>query len=186
MQDLFPILIGAHLFGVVLGMGAAFMSDFMFFASIRDERVTATELRFLRLGGKVVWLGLGVVALSGVLLVLTDPAEYLVSNKFIAKMAVVGVLAVNGAAFHLFHIPRLHRHAGEHFPSSDEFVRHLPFLVASGAVSLVSWTSAFVLGLLRGLPFPAWQIIAVYAALIVITSVVAITLRKKLVPHLRD
>ncbi len=185
MQEIFPILIGAHLFGVVLGMGAAFMSDFMFFASIRDERVTATELRFLRLGGKVVWLGLGLVILSGILLVFTDPARYFASDKFIAKMAVVAVLAVNGAAFHLFHIPRLHRHAGEHFPSSDEFVRHLPFLVASGAISLVSWTSAFVLGLLRNLPFPAWQIIVIYATLLVFASLTAILLRKKLVPHLR-
>lgn len=165
-------------------MGAALMSDFIFFSSIRDEKISNTEMRFLRLGGKVVWIGLALIVISGFILFATDPVRYINSSKFIAKMAVVVVIIVNGAIFHLMHIPHLHRHAGAHFPSSDEFVRKVPFLLTNGAVSIISWSSALILGVLRSLPYSVLEILGVYVVILLLGVTVAISLRKKFIPHL--
>ncbi|RJP45761.1 hypothetical protein C4587_00395 [Candidatus Parcubacteria bacterium] len=160
-QSLFTLL---HLFGVVIGAGGAFASDLIFLSSINDERISPTEMRFLRLGSKMVWGGLFLIAISGIFLFAPDSARYLASSKFLAKMTIVAVIILNGLFFHLSHIPRLHRHVGSHFPSSDEFVRKSSLLTASGVISLVSWSSAVVLGALRDVPFSYGTIMAVYAA----------------------
>lgn len=142
-------------------------------------------MRFLRLGGKLVWIGLLVIIASGAFLVAENPGRYLASPKFLAKMTVVAVLVVNGALFHLVHIPRLHRHAGTHFPSSDEFIRRAPLLLASGVTSLVSWFSAFLLGALHRLPYSYPAIMAVYAAVLALGIFTVVVFRKRFIPHLR-
>jgi hypothetical protein len=174
-----------HLLGAVIGMGGAFASDLIFFSSIRDEKVSRTEMRFLRLGGKMVWLGLAIIVASGIALVAENPERYLASPKFLAKMTIVAVLIVNGVLFHLVHIPRLERHAGTHFPSSDEFVRNVPILLASGAISTVSWLGAFVLGAAGGLDYPYIVFVGAYLSVLAIAIGAVLFFKKRLIPHLR-
>lgn len=173
-----------HLLGVVIGMGGAFMSDAIFFSSIHDSKISHTEMRFIRLGGRMVWIGLAIIVVSGLLLFSLNTERYLASGKFLAKMTVVAVIIANGAIFHLVHIPRLHRHAGQHFPSSDEFMRKAPLLIASGAVSVVSWTSALILGVFRSVPYSYFTIMGVYVVLVALAVTIALALKRKIVPHL--
>jgi hypothetical protein len=163
-----------HLIGVVIGAGGAIASDFMFFSSVKDERISHTEMRFLKLGSKMVWLGLSILFISGGLIFLGDVARYSVSTKFLAKMTIVGIITINGILFHIFHIPHLHRHAGTHFPSSDEFTRKLPVLVASGVVSMVSWMSALVLGSLHSIPYSYLSIMSLYFFALIIGITVGV------------
>jgi len=156
----------------------------MFFSSVKDEKVSRTELRFMRIGSRAVWIGLSVLVLSGIGLFLLDSEAYLQSTKFLAKMTIVGIIIANGIFFHTSHLPRIERHVDTHFPSSDEFVRNVPLLVASGVVSLVSWGSAFVLGLLRSIPLTLLQIIVIYLTVVVIAVSFAVMIRRRLVPHL--
>lgn len=186
MIEYHTVLTALHLFGVVVGLGAAFVSDAIFFSSIRDEKVSHTELRFLRLGGRIVSLGLLLIVISGLLLFMQSPAEYLASAKFLAKMTIVAILIANGAVFHLVHIPRFSRHASHHFPSSDEFMRAVPLLLASGVISTVSWLSAFVLGLWRGVPYSYLEIMSVYGAVLFVSSVSVIVLKRRFIPHFRE
>jgi len=165
-------------------MGGAIASDSIFFSSIRDEKISDTEMRFLRLGGKMVWLGLGIIVVSGIFLVAVNPWRYLSSQKFLAKMTIVAILIANGILFHLVHIPRLHRHAGTHFPSSDEFMRAVPLLLASGATSVVSWFSTFVLGAVGRLDFSYGTFMAVYFALLAFAIAAVLIFRKRIIPHL--
>ena len=174
-----------HLLGVVIGMGGAFSSDLAFFSSIRDEKISHTEMRFLKLGGKMVWVGLFIIVVSGALLFSENPERYLNSAKFLAKMTIVAIIIANGVVFHLIHIPRLHRHAGHHFPSSDEFMRKAPLLIAGGVISIVSWLGAFILGALGRLPYGYLEFIAVYLAVLLPAVAIAVLLKKKLIPHLR-
>ncbi|MBI2013640.1 MAG: hypothetical protein HYS87_02330 [Candidatus Colwellbacteria bacterium] len=176
--DYKTVLTIAHLLGVVVGMGGAVASDFMFFSSVKDERISHTEMRFLRLGSFMVWIGLGILVLSGTLLFFTNPEVYINSAKFLAKMTIVAVIAANGVFFHLVHIPRLHRHIGSHFKSSDEFMRTAPFLILSGVVSLVSWASALLLGSLRQIPYSYLEIIGLYAIVLFFAAAGAIIFRK--------
>ena len=172
-----------HVFGAIIGAGGAFVSDAMFFSSIKDEKLTRTELRFLKLGGGMVWIGLAALAATGVMLVLLDPQRYLSSPKFLAKATIVGVIALNGVVFHAKHFPLLFRHAGVHLPSSDEFIANRPFILASGAISMVSWTSTVILGMLRSLPYTYGELMLLYLCIVTAAMLGAYLLRNVLLPH---
>ena len=159
-------LVIIHIFGVAVGAGGAYVSDLMFLASIQDEKITKKEVSFLRIASFMTWAGLFLLIVSGLGLFAQDIAKYSESTKFLSKMTIVLFLTINGIFFHLSHIPRLVRHVGEHFPSSDEFSRKRPYLLVSGAVSFVSWSFALVLGVLSGLPYTYWTIMIVYFVVI--------------------
>lgn len=177
------ILTISHLLGLALGAGGAFASDWIFLLSAQDGRISRTETRFLSLGSKLVWTGVAILVLSGLGLFLLDPARLIASPKFLAKMSIVLIIILNGISFHFLHLPRIRRHAGEHFPSSDEFMRYRFPLVASGAISFVSWLSALILGAWRGVPFSYSQIMLTYLAVLAFAIFVAWLLKKKLVPN---
>ena len=185
-MELSLIFLIVHLFGVALGAGGAFASDMMFLYSVKDERISEAEIAFLKLGSKMVWLGLGLLVISGIGLFALKPDFYLTSPKFLLKMTIVGIIILNGAFFHLLHIPRLMRHSGEHFPSSDEFTRKRPYLVASGAISFVSWSSAIVLGALKKVPFSYIELFAVYMILLSGAVFVSLLMQDKILPHHRQ
>ena len=180
--DLRTFLIILHLFGVALGAGGAYMSDGMFFSSIKDEKFSKTELRFLKLGSKFVWIGLLLLVLSGIGLFLTDPVKYMESTKFLSKMSIVAIIIANGIFFHLSHIPHLSRHEDTHFPSSDEFGRKRGLLLASGVVSMVSWSFALVLGALKSVPYPYWIIMLVYLGVVSIGVALSQLLKGYILP----
>ena len=117
-----------HVLGVIIGAGGAFASDLMFFNSVKDRKIDQTEMRFFRLGSKMVWVGIAIIVVSGIFLVSTNIPRHLESSKFLAKMTIVAVIIVNGVIFHTTHIPRLHRHIGRDYSSSKEFVKKAPFL----------------------------------------------------------
>lgn len=174
-----------HLLGVIVGMGGALTSDAMFFSSIRDEKVTPTEMRFLKLGSRMVWIGLVIVFISGALLFSMNPERYLSSHKFLAKMTIVVIIAANGFFFHFVHFPRLRRHVGHHFPSSDEFMRKAPLLIASGVISIVSWLSALVLGAVGRIGYSYFEIMGAYLIILVCAVFVTILFKHRIIPHLR-
>lgn len=151
-----------HLFGVALGAGGAYLSDVMFFSSAKDDKITYTEFRFLTIGSKMVWVGLITLFLSGLGLFLLDMETYLDSSKFLAKVTIVFIIFLNGLVFHFSHLERIKRHKGEHLPSSDEFMRKRPILLASGVASFISWTSALILGAIPSLSYSYGLIMGAY------------------------
>lgn len=178
------IYVVLHLLGLAIGMGGAIVSDAMFFSSIRDEKVSHTEMRFLRLGGATVWIGLVLIILSGILLFSLNPEQYLASGKFLAKMTIVSIIFFNGILFHVIHIPRLHRHAGHHFPSSDEFMRMAPILIVNGVISSVSWFTAFILGAIGRSPLSYFTIMSSYLFVLIVVATVSLVFKRKIVPHM--
>ena len=168
--------------GVVIGMGAAFTSDAIFFSSIRDETISPTELRFLKLGSKIVWLGLSLITISGLLILAEDPVKYLNSAKFLAKITIVFIIIINGTVFHLVHIKRFHRHASTHFPSSDEFMRSVPLLLTSGVVSTTSWLGALILGAWREVPYSYFEIMTVYFVMLLSGITLTLLFNKRFIP----
>jgi hypothetical protein len=172
---IFTVLLIAHLGGVIIGAGAALMTDLIFFNSMRDGILSRTELRFMRMGSITVVAGLLILLVTGIGLFLTNPLEYLSSDKFLAKMTVVGVLILNGIVVHIIHLPRMFRHADEFFLSSDEFMRNRHILFACGAISGTSWLTAFVFaGLPKGV-FEYGELMLVYAAVLIVAVALSVT-----------
>ncbi len=172
------VLIILHLIGVALGAGGAYISDFMFVQSVRDEVFNKTEVTFLNLASTMIWIGIITLIVSGIGLFVLDPAKYLFSTKFLAKMTVVTIITLNGLVFYKYHSKLLHRHSGIYLPSSKEFVRIRPYLLISGAISLVSWTSAIILGAFKLVPYSYSTIMSTYFVITIIAIFITLVLGK--------
>jgi hypothetical protein len=168
LKTLFGI---GHIFGVVLGAGAAFVGDTFFMRAIRDQRFTKDEMKTLRHTSILVWIGVGLLVISGIGLFSLSIDRYIESTKFFVKMTIVAILILNGLIFHYAHIPFLQEQAGKRqFSISKE--KSIPLLL-SGVVSVVSWIAAILLGALRSIPISYGVAIGIYLVAILIAFAVA-------------
>lgn len=168
-MDLFYVVV--HLFGVAIGAGGAFVSDALFLRSARDRVLSDDEIKLLNTVGVMVWLGLGLLVLSGIAMFLERPEELLNSVKFIAKMSIVLVIILNGIVFHTYHIPHMKRHVGKHMPKSSTFKKRSRFMLLSGSISVTSWLCAVLLGALPSVPFTLVQTLGLYCGLLIIVGI---------------
>lgn len=168
-----------HVFGAVLGAGGAYMSDLMYMRATKDRVLEKTEISFLKLGSSMVWAGLLLIVISGSLLFSLDTATYIASSKFLVKMAIVLVLILNGVVFHFVHTPILSRAADKPLKASKEFTRRSTFIYISGAISIVSWTCALILGSLRGISYSFTEGFGIYLGLVFIACIGALIARKR-------
>lgn len=169
-----------HMFGAILGAGAAFVGDTMFFKTVKDRVIEKTELEFMQMNSRTVWVGVFILLISGVLLFTTDPEKYMNSSKFLAKITIVGVIIVNGLAFHFAHIPNMKKHIGMKFAESEAFRNKSTFLLASGAVSITSWVFTVVLGMLRAVPYSYIEILGFYLVMVLFAVLVSKVLKNKI------
>ncbi len=157
----------AHVFFVVLGMGAALVVDLLFNFYIKDRKLSEDEHKTLNFLTKVIWIALSLITLSGLGVFLTDSEWYLASPKFLLKMCIVLAIAINGFLFYQI----THKSLKDlEFTDTDGshpmvLVRRLSF--AFGAVSFISWISVFLLGSIRSIPVSLGQGLMVYAGLLV-------------------
>jgi hypothetical protein len=165
----------AHLIGFALGFGGAMVSDAIFFSSIKDKIITNTEYRFMKLGSRLVWIGLAVLFASGVVLVLLQP-DLLTNAKFLTKMVIVSVIVCNGIIFHYVHMPHLISHIHIPLYTSHTFRQRSHFLTMSGGVSVISWFSAALLGSISSVPYSFIYLLAVYAVLLLSAVLGGITI----------
>lgn len=164
------LLIVGHTIGFILGLGGAMITDILFMRFLRDFRISEKEADVMSTTSQVIWFGLAIVIVTGLGLYLPLMDNYHESTKFLAKMVVVAVVAVNGAFLNLFVEPRLVTicfNAKEQ-AITPEMVRFRRLAFALGAVSFVSWWSAFVLGSFRSLPLTVLQILLIYIVLLAI------------------
>lgn len=168
-----------HLVGVAIGLGGALFSDCLFFLSVKNGVLSAPEVRLLHRGGTFVTVGLLVLVFSGVALFFQDPVRYMESSKFLSKMAIVAVISLNGAVFHAVHLKTLRRLVGVKLRDSRIFKKASIGLFASGAVSVVSWLSALVLGSLRTLSYSVLEIMYVYVVLLTLSVIAAFFMRSR-------
>lgn len=162
-----PLFIFFHLIGLVMGLGGAIVGDILFFRFLKDLRISKKESEVLHYVSQIVVIGLFILAASGTAIFLSDPARYMVSSKFVTKMIIVLVIAINGFALHKILAPKLmdiewnRGTAARHRP-----LRKLAF--ALGAISSSSWFVALLLGSLSSIPFSTAIALAMYAGLLVI------------------
>lgn len=153
-----------HVISVVFGMGSALISDVLFTFYGNDKKLSATEIKTLRLLSNVVWVGLIVITLSGVGLFLSDIPKYLQSVKFLAKMSILAVLLVNGYVLHKY----IWKHViARNFLVSNQESRMRKFAFACGAVSVLSWMTVCGLGVLDKVSVSYGVLMGGYATLII-------------------
>ena len=132
----YPLVNAGHIVGVALLFGAIAPVDLRLLGAWRNVPVAV----FLRVLVPVSLAGLGLAALCGGLLFVTDARDYAASGLFRAKMAMLAVGLANAAALHALrrrHDPEI---AGRPVPGRRLFA----------AASLAAWLSVIVLGRLIG------------------------------------
>ncbi len=170
-----PITI-AHVLTVVVGMGAALLSDILFNFYAKDKRLNPTEQKTLSILSSVVWLSLIVICLSGLMLFGSDPARYLAAPKFLAKLTILGVLLVNGFMLNAYVWKKLSK-PGFFTSEKNSMTRKIAFV--GGAISVVSWLSVCALGVLDKSPTGYLQTMTIYALVLIGAAVVALFLENR-------
>jgi hypothetical protein len=159
-----------HTLGFIVGLGAVTITDIFFFRFLKDNKITFEEKGNLDTLTRVIWVGLGVLVVSGVFLVVGDSARLLSSAKFLLKVIVIGVITLNGLALNFYLSPRLQYMTLEG-KTHDRKLRKVAF--ALGGVSIFSWYTAFFLGSFRSIPFTLEAGVLLYVGALI--GVVAIS-----------
>jgi len=181
-MDNFKIIAGIHLFGVVLGFGGAMLSDIFFFKFLRDMRISEFEESILKTFSKIIWIALAIILISGIALFLARPEVYSQSSKFLLKVVVVSTIIVNGSLLNFLVSPQLTKISfGEQRQNEKGELRHTQKIAfALGAVSMISWFGAFILGLLKGIPISFGNLVLIYIAVLVVGILGSQIMRKYL------
>lgn len=157
-----------HILGVALGLGGATITDVFFFKFLKDFRISTYESDILRTLSQVIWFALAMIVLSGVGLFLPQSAELLASSRFLMKMVIVFVIILNGALLNLLVSPKLVKisFGARHVHHPDELHRLRKLAFALGAISIVSWYSAFIVAFLHSIDMRFWLWLGYYALLL--------------------
>jgi len=165
-----------HVVSVVVGMGAALVSDvfFSFFSS--DKKLNKTEINVLSILAKIVFYSLIVIVVSGICIFFSDIEKYTYSAKFISKMTILGVLLLNGYILNNYVWPHLLQK--NFFTAKKQIsVRRVAFVC--GAVSLVSWLSVCTLGVLDKVPYTYEFIMVLFTCILLFGMSTALVVEKK-------
>ena len=147
LQDALPYTITLHLLGLVLGLGGALILDVMIFHFLKNFKISTREAVIMHLLSQMIVLGLILLFVSGVVIVFTDLHAYLENQRFLMKMTVVGVIALNGVILNLYVAPKMELISlREEDRESNQTLVKVSFIV--GAVSAISWLAAFFLAML--------------------------------------
>jgi hypothetical protein len=161
------IVIVAHAIAAAIGLGAATVSDVLFFRFLKDGNITNRETPILDVMTKIMWFAITLLVLTGAMLFLSDPLGYAASSKFIVKMIVVGVIIVNGVVMTKY----LHVNM-QKLTFTDKYhmmVKKIAF--ASGAISISSWYLSFILGSIRSIPYDVTTGLVGYVTLVLIAII---------------
>ena len=162
------IVLLMHAAFAALGVGGATITDIFFFKFLKDFRISEWEADVLHTISQVIWFALGVLVLTGAGLYLPETQELNQSPKFLVKMLAMLVIIVNGVFLNILIAPKLVKISfGEkHQHETGELSRIRRIAFALGAISITSWYSAFILGMLRDFTFGFWQILGAYIAVV--------------------
>lgn len=152
-----------HVLTVVVGMGAAIVTDVLCFRFGFNKKLSSTEVATIRFLSHVVSLALCFIVATGISIFWSDPERYLASVKFLTKMTIVSVLVLNGILLHRY----IFTHIGDQKILTSPRARNLrKFGFALGAISIVSWISALTLGILLHIPIAYDTAIGLYTLLV--------------------
>lgn len=165
----------AHIVGASLGVGGATVSDVLFFRALKDKKISTDEYKLLTTLSLVLWAGLIVLLLSGLsffILQYMSTGTFVLSERFLTKLFVYGVLFTNAFAFHLYALPFLKRNLNVSLSEASPLM--LGRLAIIGSISIVSWYTALFIGVFRKVPDLYYdQILTLYVLVLLVAILIA-------------
>lgn len=175
-SDFKPVATVLHVLSVVFAMGGALISDLLFTFYSKDRKLSKSELFTLHVLSHVIWYGLVFVFLSGAMIFASDIPKYLASDKFLSKITILLVLCLNGFFLHRVIWPHVIKR--NFFTVKKEApVRKLAFVC--GAISVVSWLSVSILGILDKIDMDYMKIMSLYLGVLMIVIPIALLIEDR-------
>lgn len=174
-RRLFFALHGWH---SILTLGTVIIIDFLLFLPDKTWAGKRALFGYFPVMSRAIWTGLGIDFLAS-LLIIND--GFLLTPRFYFAQTVVGIIILNGALLSGLISKKLIAAADERRPVVMRWQR---IALASGVISIVSWTSITAADGLQSLTATYGELIALYAlALVCGWSVAALLARFS--PHFR-
>lgn len=170
LDDYKWLIVIMHALAAAVGLGATTVTDISFMRFLKDFKIDEVESKTMRMYSQIIWFALGVLILTGVGLYLPSATALQGSSKFLLKVLVVGVIALNGIILNFFVTPRLSKikFALKKKDLSPGMRKTRKIIYASGSVSIISWYVVFILGSVKSVPLSFCQVLLVYAFLVAI------------------
>lgn len=165
-----------HFAGIILGVGAATLLDLIVFKFAVTRSIEENSIRIIIFSSYVIMIGLILLWVSGIGFFIYywfyDPVK-IDNPKLLAKVIIVGVLTLNSFMVHLFAMPQIKVHVGQHLMAGLTKT-HRFFLIFIGTLSAISWYVPLILGIVPQFnnTIPAEVILASYVALILSVNVI--------------
>lgn len=166
-----------HFAGLALGLGAATVLDLIVLRFFMMRRVSTNGCEIFHFCANLVLVGIAMMWITGIGFLLFyqfyDP-DLLMNEKIWAKVAIVGILTLNGVFVHRFISPFITDRTGHMLMEGIPLQRKLA-LITVGTLSFVSWYGPLAIANLPQLNFsvPMLQILAVYAGILAAILVAA-------------
>jgi len=170
---------------MAIGLGASTLTDISFFRFLKDGEILEWEFGVLRLFSEVIWFSLAIIILTALGIFFGDIGRYAYSGEFLLKTVIIGVIVANGAVLNLYVMPRILLSAVKQDRGNEpgRAVRKISF--ALGAISLVSWFSAFFLGYINLPLADIPRMLLIYVSLIFCAVIVSQIIESRFVPAKR-
>lgn len=146
-MDLQTVLVALHLIGFAFGVGGATSSDLVFLRAIKNGKISRDEFNIIKTLSTIVWASVVLLLVSGAALMAWQ--QYQVGEVprfgwsfFQLKMVAFAAVVINGIVFHFLVFPQFKKAIGKSFRSAAMKVKY-PLFAITGAVSIVSWYTAF-------------------------------------------
>ena len=156
-MNLYELALAVHILGVALGLGGATVSDVLFIKSLKDEEITPKEKSFLDGASSVIWVGIGILLLSGAVMFWLNWDVLSQQPRMLAHVSIAAVIIINGLWVNFSIFPKITRWSqikerNQKFVPEYRRIRKIAFI--GGAISLTSWYAALALGFGRRFIFP--------------------------------
>ncbi|PCI21372.1 hypothetical protein COB64_00620 [Candidatus Wolfebacteria bacterium] len=183
LQDYRSIIIVVHALSAAIGLGAATVTDILFFKFLKDYKISEKEADIMSTVSQVIWFALGMLVISGLGIYVTNIEIFNASMKFLVKSFGVGVIIVNGIFLNLYIAPKLVQISfgkpHDHTERELNIFRKLAF--ALGSISLVSWYTVFILGaVLHSLTTPS-NLFGIYFGLLALGLILSQIMERRFV-----
>jgi uncharacterized membrane protein len=177
-------LVLIHLIGFALGVGGATINDILFFRFLKDYKISHKEDATLKIMSETIWVGLALLIISGIGLYLPNAETLNQSSKFLVKAVVVGIITLNGAFLNLYIAPHLKKITfKDHHTKTTQVSPLRKIAFVSGAISFVSWYTAFFLGTVQSIPLNFIKLFGIYLILVISASVFSLFIEKIYCTH---
>ena len=156
-----------HLLGIILGLGAATVLDLVIIKFLVTGEIKSDQVSIVKFVTGIVSVGLAILWFSGILYLAHyaafDPSK-LWNQKVWAKIAIVGVLTINGYFIHHIVLPLMENQVGRALFAGLSR-KQCALMLVFGTVSATSWYVPLILGAMPHFNFvvPAPGLLVGYA-----------------------